>query len=93
MKEDMLRYIESRGSKSPSSSSTQIPNQQPQSTARVASSQQQQSPSVKTNVVKPPVIPVGVDRKEVIKGFKKAMAKSMTSALVNLMLIMVLPCF
>lgn len=80
----MLRHIESlQNSKRTSSSSTEVPKEQPQPVARVAASQQPSSPSPKSPIIKPPVIPVGVDRKEPIKGFKKAMAKAMTASLVK----------
>lgn len=85
MKEDMLRHIESlQSSKRASSSPIEVPKEQPQPVAQAATSQQPSSPTPKGPIIKPPVIPVGVDRKEAIKGFKKAMAKAMTASLVKI---------
>lgn len=79
----MLRHIDSLRSAQTASSNTSQAVKSAQQPAPSASTAQPKTPSAKTTVVKPPVVPVGVDRTEVIKGFKKAMAKSMTTALVK----------
>ncbi|XP_046646980.1 lipoamide acyltransferase component of branched-chain alpha-keto acid dehydrogenase complex, mitochondrial-like isoform X2 [Daphnia pulicaria] len=79
LKEDMLRHIETlRSSKSAPKAKQQAPQEQPKP---VAATSQQPSPSTKSPQQVRPACPVGVDRTESIKGFKKAMAKSMTNAL------------
>jgi hypothetical protein len=76
----MLRHIETlRSSKSAPKAKQQAPQEQPKP---VAATSQQPSPSTKSPQQVRPACPVGVDRTESIKGFKKAMAKSMTNALV-----------
>lgn len=82
LKEDMLRHLESQGSsKSAPKTSLQTP-QQPTKAVERGTVCQQPSPSTKTPQIVRPNVPVGVDRTEPIKGFKKAMARSMTAALV-----------
>ena len=81
LKEDMLRHIESlRSSKSAPKAKQQAPQEQPNKPA--VSTPQQPSPPTKSPQILRPASPVGVDRTESIKGFKRAMAKSMTAALV-----------
>ena len=79
LKEDMLRHIESmKGSKSAASSISPPPKYQ----AMMEQRNKTESPSkLQAPFVKQPVS-CGVNRDEPIKGFKKAMVKSMTYALV-----------
>ncbi|KAI9558166.1 hypothetical protein GHT06_014919 [Daphnia sinensis] len=79
LKEDMLRHIESLSSSKSVPKTSQAPQQQAKAVERGTTSQQP-SPS-KTPQITRPSVPVGVDRTEPIKGFKKAMAKSMTASL------------
>ncbi|XP_032784157.1 lipoamide acyltransferase component of branched-chain alpha-keto acid dehydrogenase complex, mitochondrial isoform X2 [Daphnia magna] len=80
LKEDMLRHIESLSSSKSTPKPSQVPQQQAKAVERETTSQQP-SPSTKTPQIIRPSVPVGVDRSEPIKGFKKAMAKSMTASL------------
>lgn len=77
----MLRHIESLSSSKSTPKPSQVPQQQAKAVERETTSQQP-SPSTKTPQIIRPSVPVGVDRSEPIKGFKKAMAKSMTASLV-----------
>jgi pyruvate/2-oxoglutarate dehydrogenase complex dihydrolipoamide acyltransferase (E2) component len=80
LKEDMLRHIESLRSSKSAPAKQQAPQEQPNKAA--VSTPQQPSPPTKSPQIVRPASPVGVDRTESIKGFKRAMAKSMTAALV-----------
>ncbi len=76
----MLRHIESLATKRTTACAAQSPQQPPKPAVPTAPPP---SPSTKAPQIKRPAIPVGVDRTEAIKGFKKAMVKSMTAALVK----------
>lgn len=85
LKEDMLRHIESlSGTKGKTPSHPQDPRQTTPCAvpSRAPVSPPQASPPSKVAAVKKPVAPVGEDRSEPIKGFKKAMVRSMNAALV-----------
>ena len=82
----MLRHIESlSGTKGKTSMPDPVPRQAPPPSvpSRAPASPPQPSPASKAASVKRPVAPVGEDRSEPIKGFKKAMVRSMNAALVN----------
>lgn len=77
LKEDMLRHIETVNSRKKSSA----PVQQAAAVSPQATAKQPAPSAFKTTTVGKKS--AGVDRTEPIKGFKKAMVKSMNVALVN----------
>lgn len=89
LKEDMLQHIESlSGTKGKTPMPDPVARQAPPSVpSRAPASPQQPSPQSKVASVKRPMAPVGEDRSEPIKGFKKAMVRSMNAALVTKYLI------
>ena len=85
LKEDMLRHIESlSGTKGKTPIPDPVPRQAPPPVpSRTPACPPQSSPPSKVAQVRRPVAPVGEDRSEPIKGFKKAMVRSMNAALVT----------
>jgi len=86
LKEDMLRYLESRQrSKTDAApvafAKPQVSIQSDMKTSQMQTSQQKGQSCAKASTLESPV---GVDRVEPIRGFKKAMVKSMNAALVHL---------
>ena len=85
LKEDMLRYIESR--QKPTRGPEPVTFQKEPTTQTATQPDAKTSPVQATQTKFPqpkpyPPAPVGVDKTEAIKGFKKAMVKSMNAALV-----------
>ena len=84
LKEDMLRHMELKTS-SESIATTSLP---PARAITSVGSPKPPSTPNPTPQMKRPEAPIGVNRTEPIKGFKKAMVKSMTHALVVITLIL-----
>lgn len=82
LKEDMLRHIESlRGLNSKNASPSEI---KPMRSADIDKRTEVHQPAApKVTPAKGPTVPIGTDRTEPIKGFKRAMVKSMMVALVR----------